>query len=77
MTDSKKEVLGALDEARGFFELMQRNIDAYCARICAVCGNTYGSHRAGPPEFVDQCPQNEGRMDWDEEHPTFFKEKDQ
>jgi len=44
-------------------------------KVCAVCGHAYKWHRAGPPEFKDQCPRNAGRMDWDEEHPTFFKEK--
>ena len=41
--------------------------------LCAVCGFTYGSHRCGPTEFKDQCPQTEGRMDWNNEHPTFWK----
>ena len=41
-------------------------------RICKVCGFTWGSHRAGPEEFRNQCPLTEAGMDWDNNTPTFF-----
>ena len=37
--------------------------DNFWDDICAYCGFTRGSHRAGPPDNL--CPGHEGRMDWE------------
>ena len=42
------------------------------AELCAICGFKLGSHRAGGACF-NQCPQHEGRMDWDMKHVTVFQ----
>lgn len=51
---------------------MQQHPLGYSA-LCAVCGLTYGSHRADST-VPDQCPAHEGRMDWPREGITTFRD---
>lgn len=44
----------------------------YLDEICGTCGFTYGGHRADSI-CRNQCPQTEGRMDWDMNHITVFR----
>lgn len=43
----------------------------YLNRICAVCGLTFGSHRADSI-CRNQCPGHEGKMDWPKTMITTF-----
>lgn len=40
-------------------------------RICAICGLTYGAHRADSVCF-NQCPEHQGKMDWNMDFITTF-----
>ena len=38
-------------------------MNTHLDRICSNCGLTFGAHRADSI-VKDQCPMNEGRMNW-------------